>query len=120
MLIRVDSSPATWTHCWFKKIGIAVVMCNSDGQKLLPILLSNKNTRVDTLVVHSWYVNEIEIDRAIDILESSLRKQEPSEDILSNMQDSVTEFQLKHSLYLIVSVDQIVIQGYAEDDVAAV
>ena len=118
---NMDTSLVVVAINYFKKVGVAVVVCDINGQKLLPILLSNKNFSIDVLVVHSLSVKEI--DQAIDVLESSPHKQEvklPSEDILPKIQDSITEFQLKYSLQLIVSVDQIVIQGYAADDVTTV
>ena len=105
----------------FKKVGIAVVVCNIDGQRLLPILLSNRNANIDVLVVHSLSVKEI--DHTIDVLESPPHEQEvklPSKDILPKVQESIAEFQSEHSLNLLVSVSQIVIQGYSEEDVIAV
>ena len=58
----------------FKKVGIAVVVCNTDSQRLLPILLSNRNANINVLVVHSLSVKEI--DHAIDILKMSPYKKE--------------------------------------------
>ena len=67
----------------FKKVGKAVMVCNTDGQRLLPILLSNRNSNIDVLVVHSLSVKEI--DHVIDVLESPPHEQEvklPSKDLL--------------------------------------
>jgi len=105
----------------FKKVGIAVVVCHSNGQSLLPILLSNKNTSIDVLVVHSLFGEEI--NRAIDVLESSPYKQElelASENLLEVLQDSIIELQSEHSIYLRVSASQIMIQGYVEEEVITV
>ena len=80
---NMDSSLVIVAINHFKKVEIAVVVCNNDGQRLLPILLSNRNANIDVLVVHSLSVKEI--DHAIDVLKSPPHEQEvklPSEDIL--------------------------------------
>jgi len=118
---NLDTSLLIVAISHIKKAEIAVVVCNTNGQKLLPFLLSNKGANIDVLVVHSLSVKEIE--HAIDVLESSPHEQEiklSSEDILPKLHDSITEFQSKYCLNLLVSTSQIVIQGYAEEDVGTV
>ena len=105
----------------FQKVGIAVVVCNTDGQRLLPILMNNRNCNIDVLVVHSLFVDEV--NRAINILETTPCKQElelRSADILDSLQNSITELQSLDSIYLQVSVSKIVILGYVEEEVISV
>ena len=116
---NMDTSLAIVAINHFKKVGIAVVVCNTNGQRLLPILLSNRNANIDVFIVHSIYVDEI--NHAIDILETTPCKQAlelPSADIMDVLQDSITEIQSMHSVYLQVSLSKIVIQGYAEKEVS--
>ena len=114
---NMDTSLVVVAINHFKKVGIAVVVCNSNGQSLLPILLSNKNTSIDVLVVHSLSVHEI--DRAINVLKNPCIRELvlPSKDALPELQKSVVELQSKYSLYLQLSASHIVIQGYEEKDV---
>jgi len=104
-----------------KEVGIAVVVCNTNGQKLLPILMNNKNTNLDVLVVHSLSVKEI--DHATSILEMSpyrLKLVLPSQEMLPKLEKSVAEFLSKYSVHIQTSVSYIIIQGYVEKYVIAI
>ena len=114
---NIDISLVTVAIAYIKKVGIAVVICNTSGERLL------SNARIlstDILVVHSLSVKEI--DRAICVLESSPHKKEvklPSKDMLTKLQQSFEEFQEAYTLSLRASANNVVIQGYDEKDVNA-
>ena len=114
---NIDVSLVTVAIAYIKKVGIAVVICNTGGERLL------SNARIlstDILVVHSLSVKEI--DRAICILESSPHKKEvklPSKEMLAKLQESFEEFQGVYTVSLRTSASSVVIQGYKEKDVNA-
>ena len=114
---NIDISLVTVAVAYIKKIGIAVVICNTSGERLL------SNARImstDILVVHSLSVKEI--DRAICVLKSSPHKKEvdlPSKDMEAKLQESFEEFQKTYALLLQASPNNVVIQGYEEKDVIA-
>ena len=114
---NIDISLVTVAIAYIKKVGIAVVICNTSGERLL------SNSRIlstDILVVHSLSVKEI--DRAICVLESSPHKKEvklPSKDTLAKLQQSFEEFQEAYTLSLRALASSIVIQGYNKKDVNA-
>ena len=114
---NIDVSLVTVAIAYIKKVGIAVVICNTSGERLL------SNARIlstDILVVHSLSVKEI--DRAICVLESSPRKREvvlPSKDMLAKLQESFEEFQGAYTVSLRASASSVVIRGYEEKDINA-
>ena len=115
---NIDGSLITVAITYIKKIGIAVVICNTNGERLL---LNAKLVNIDVLVIHSLSVKEI--DRAICVLESSPHKKEvelPSEDMMDKLQESIEEFRATYSLSLQASIKNVIIQGYEEKDVVAV
>jgi len=115
---NIDSSLVTVAIKYIKRIGIAVVICNTDGEGLLT---NTKIVDIDVLVVHSLSVEEI--DRAICILESSPHKKMvelPSKDTVDKLQERFEEFQETFSLSLQKSINHVIIQGYEEKNVVAV
>ena len=114
---NIDISLVTVAVAYIKKVGIAVVICNTSGERLL---LNARIVSTDVLVVHSLSVKEI--DRAICILETSPHKKEvelPSKDMLTKLQENFEEFQTTYTLSLRASANNVIIQGYEEKDVIA-
>ena len=102
-----------------KKLGISVVICNTDGECLLSIL-NVKNVYNNTVVIHSLYVKEI--DHAIGILQCSPHSRQialSSKDIKRQLKVRINEFQIKYIVSLQVLREDIVIKGYIENDVIA-
>ena len=115
---NIDSTLVTVAIMHIKKIGIAVIICNSDGERLLS---SAKTINVNVLVVHSLSIKEI--DQAICVLESSPHKKEvelPSEDMMDKLQENFEEFKAVYTVSIQVSIRTVIIQGYTETDVVAV
>ena len=114
---NIDVSLVTVAIAYIKKVGIAVVICNTSGERLL------SNARIlstDILVVHSLSVKEI--DRAICIMESSPHKKEvelPSKNMLAKLQQSFEELQGAYTVSLRASASSVVIRGYEEKDIDA-
>ena len=117
---NMDTSLVVVAINHLKKVGIAVVVCNSNGQSLLPILLNRKSSYINLLVVHSLLAKEI--DCAINVIENPYKRELvlPSKDILPKLQEFITEYQSSYSLYLQASVSRIAIQGYVEKNVIKV
>lgn len=114
----IDNSLVTVAIKYIKRVGIAVVICNHDGEALL---FNAKIQNINILVVHSLSVEEI--DRAISVLQSSPHKKEielPSEDMMDDLKESFKEFQTTHNLFLQATTKYVVIQGYEKTDVIAV
>ena len=102
-----------------KKLRISVVICNTDGECLLPVLESVKGVYNDVVAIHSLYVEEI--DRVIGILECSPHSRRiaiPSKDIKHQLKVRINELQIKYMVSLVLKAG-IIIQGYLEDDVIA-
>lgn len=115
---NIDSSLVTVAITYIRKIGIAVVICNTEGERLLS---NAKILNTDALVVHSLSIEEI--DHAICVLESSPHKNEvelPSKDMMDKLQESFEEFQAIYTVSLQASMSNVIVQGYEEKDVAAV
>lgn len=114
---NIDSSLVTVAIQYIRKVGIAVVICNTDGENLF---LHAKIIRIDVLVIHSLSVREI--DQAISILESSPHTKTvelPSKDMMDKLKENFEEFQTTCALSLQTSIKNVVIQGYEEEDVVA-
>lgn len=104
-----------------QKMGISVVICNTDGMCLFPVLENAKNVNITVLVIHSLFVKEI--DRAIDLLRCSPHSRQlklPSQNIKDQLKKSIKQFSSQYLVSLQVLTDDIVIQGYVEDDVIAI
>ena len=104
-----------------KKLGISVVMCSTDGKCLLSILENAKSVNIDTVVVHSLCVEEI--DRAIGVLQDSPHTKNLrllSKDIKDQLKEEIKRFQKKYLVSLQVLEEVVVILGYIEDDVIGV
>lgn len=115
---NIDSSLITVAIMYIKKTGIAVVICNTNGERLLS---NAKLVNIDILVVYS--LSDKEIDHAICILESSPHKKQvelPSKDMMDKLQEKIADFQTTYSLSLQASTQHIIIQGYEEKDVVIV
>ena len=115
---NIDSTLVTVAIMHIKKVGIAVIICNSDGERLLS---SAKTINVNVLVVHSLSIKEI--DQAICVLESSPHKKEvelPSEDMMDKLQENFEEFKAVYTVSIQISIRTVIIQGYTETDVATV
>ena len=103
-----------------KKLRISVVICSTDGECLLPVLENVKGVYNDVVAIHSLYVKEI--DCAIGILECSPHSRQialSSKEIKHQLKGRINKFQIKYTVSLQVLREDIVIQGYLEDDVVA-
>ena len=115
---NVDAALVTVAVMHIKKVGIAVVICNTDGERLVS---STKIINVDVLVVHSLSIEEI--DSAICVLESSPCKKEielPSEGMMNKLQENFEELKAIHTVSLQASMRTVIVQGFTEKDVVAV
>ena len=104
-----------------KKLGISVVMCNTDGEYLLSILETAKTVNIDVVVVHSLYVKEI--NHAIGVLQNSPHSKNLrllSKDIKDQLKEVIKRFQKKYLVSLQVLEKVVLIQGYIEDDVIGI
>ena len=108
---------------YIKKIGISVVICNTDEEKLLPILAKAKPTTVTRLVIHSLSQDDSEIDRAIAILSQAPYKRKldlPFQHESHDLENEIEKLQSKYSVTVQTLWNSIVIQGYAKNDVVTV
>ena len=115
---NIDSSLVIVAVTYINKIGIAVVICNTNGERLLS---KTKVINIDALVLHSLSINEI--DRAICVLESSPHKDEvelPSNDVVDKLQERLEEFRVIYTVSLQVSTRSVTVQGYEKKDVVSV
>lgn len=115
---NMDSSLLTIAIKSINKLRISVVICNTDGECLLPVLENVKGVYNDVVVIHSFYVKEI--DHAISILQCLPHSRQialSSKDIKHQVKGRINKFQRKYTVSLQVLREDIVIQGYLEDDV---
>ena len=105
---------------YIKRVRIPVIICNTEGKELLPIISKAKSTTITMLVVHSLSQDYSEINNAIGILRQNpyrrkldLYFQYGSHDL----ENKTKELQSQHSLVIQILENSIVIQGYAEKDV---
>ena len=102
-----------------KKMKISVVICNTGGQSLLPLLEDTAMVNTEVLVIHSMFVNDI--DNAINVLKSApLNKQLklPAQDVRCQLEDKIKEFQIRYRYLVCLQVSRrVVVQGYVEGDV---
>ena len=114
---NIDVSLVTVAVAYIKKVGIAVVICNTSGER---IRSSARIVSTDTLVVHSLAVKEI--DLAIGILKSSPQKKKiklPSKNVMDKIKECFEEFQTTYTLSVQVSAEDVIIRGYEKVDVLA-
>ena len=117
---KIDTSLVKAAIMYINRIGISVIICNTDGEEMLPILAKAKSTIVTMLVIHSLSEDNSEIDHAIRIL-----RQDPYErklDLslqhgLHHLENKIKELQLQYSLVIQTQESNIVIQGYVENDI---
>ena len=117
---KIDTSLVKAAIIHMKRVGISVIICNTDGNELLPILAKVKSTTVTMLVVHSLSEDNSEIDHAIRILQQDpyKRKLDISFQCGSHhLENKIKELQLQYSLVIQTQESNIVIQGYVEKDV---
>ena len=118
---KIDTSLVKAAIIYMKKVGISVIICNTDGNELLPILAKVKSTTVTMLVVHSLSQDNSEIDHAIRILQQDpyKRKLDISFQCEPHLENKIKELQLQYSLVIQTQGNNVVIQGYVEKDVIA-
>ena len=117
---NIDTSLVKAAIMYINRIGISVIICNTGGEELLPIVAKAESTIVTMLVIHSLSEDNSEIDHAIRIL-----RQDPYErklDLslqhgLHHLENKIKELQLQYSLVIQTQESNIVIQGYVEKDV---
>ena len=100
-----------------KKMKISVVICNTDGQSLLPLLEDTAMGGI--LVIHSLFDEPIE--HAVNVLKSphSRYLKLPVQDIRYQLEDKIKELQIRYRYLICLQVlkKETVVQGFIEDDV---
>lgn len=120
----IHSRLVTLAIQYIERMKIAVVICDTDGKRMLPILTKTTNlTNVSVLVVHSLSYDDSEIDRAIAILKQSPYKRKiefPFQYVSCELENRVKELQSQYSLMIQTLENSIVVQGYTENKVITV